>query len=172
MHWLRFAGVVLIATVLQLSQVPDLIAVTRLNIKPDLLLILMVFFAIHCRTYNAIITAFVLGLAADICGGVLGSHIISYGLLGSLLAYVRQIIAIKKMLHQATVIFVMSILAGLLVQVISALKAAVATENAYMALLGTSLYSAAVGPYLCSAVAIMSGWLGVKKYRFGSAMDR
>ena len=172
MHWLRFAGVILIATVLQLSNVLDLIALTRFNIKPDLLLILMVFFAIHCKTHDAIITAFVIGFAADMCGGVLGSHIISYGLLGSLLAYIRQMIVIKKMVQQAATIFVIGVSAGLLVQFVSALKANITTENVYMVLAGNSLYSAAIGPYLCSAAAIVAGWLGVKKYRYGSAMDR
>ncbi|MCJ7675426.1 MAG: rod shape-determining protein MreD, partial [Sedimentisphaerales bacterium] len=64
MRWFRFAVVIVVATVLQTSLV-DVIAVTTADINPDLLLILLLFFAIHGDRTEAVITAFAAGFAAD-----------------------------------------------------------------------------------------------------------
>ncbi|MHC4245135.1 MAG: rod shape-determining protein MreD [Planctomycetota bacterium] len=77
MHWFRFAVLVLLATVLQASFFADL------NSKPDLLLILLVFFAVYCDTSDAIICSFVIGFAADLIGQTMGPQMISYGIFGS-----------------------------------------------------------------------------------------
>ena len=107
MRWPRFAVLVLITTLLQASWV-DAIAVTRFNVAPDLLLIVMVFFAIRCNPTEAIISSFVLGFAADIVatGFPMGPRIISFGLFGTGLAYMHRVITIRKMPHEALAILV------------------------------------------------------------------
>lgn len=150
MRWFRFAVFILTVTVLQASLL-DIIAVTDLNIKPDLLLILVVFFAVYCNTSEAMIASFTIGFAADIISpamGAMGPQIISFGLLGTALAYLHRVIAIRKMAYQSAAIFITSVLAGVLVLLLTYIKGQPTGSNIYAVLFGTSLYSSIVGPFL------------------------
>ena len=166
MRWLRFAVFILIVTVLQASLL-DIIAVTGLNIKPDLLLILLVFFAIYCNTSEAIITSFTIGFAADIISpamGAMGPQIISFGLFGTALAYLHRVIAIRKMAYQSAAIFITGLLAGVVVHFLTYLKGQPTGSNIYAVLFGTSLYSALVGPFL---FLLTGWWMRIKTHRSG-----
>ena len=169
MRWLRFAVLITLVTVLQAGLV-DIIAVTRLNIKPDLLLILLVFFAIYCNTSEAIITSFTIGFAADIIivGSAMGPRIISFGLFGAALAYLHRIIAIRKMPYQTLAIFITALLTAVLAHFLTILKLTIlegepTAQIIYAVLLGTSLYSALVGPFLFLPAA---SWMRIKTHRF------
>jgi len=158
MRWFRrFAVLVLLATVLQASFFADL------NIKPDLLLILLVFFAIYCNTSNAIICSFTIGFAADLIGRTMGPQMISFGLFGTALAYLHQVIAIRKMSYQALVIFITALLAGSMVYFLNFLKGEPTPQNMFAALFGIALYSALVGPFLFLPLA---WWMCIKISRF------
>lgn len=163
MRWIRFAVFVLFITMLQASLV-DIIAVTKMDIKPDLLLILLVFFAIYCNTSEAIITSFTIGFAADIiCPTAMGPQIISFGLFGTSLAYLHTVISIRKMPYQVLVIFITALLAGALAYCLSLLKGEPTTSNIHTILFGTALYSGLVGPFLF----LPSAWLmRIKTHRF------
>ncbi len=101
MRWLRFAVFISLVAVLQASLLLDIIALPPLRSKPNLLLILLVFFATSSNTTDAIITSFAIGFAADISiGSVMGSHTISFVLFGTALAYLHRVIAIKKISYQ------------------------------------------------------------------------
>lgn len=157
MRWFRFAVLVLLATVLQASFFADL------NIKPDLLLILLVFFAIYCDTSNAIICSFTIGFAADLIGRTMGPQIISFGLFGTALAYLHQVIVIRKMTYQALVIFITALLAGSMVYFLNSLKGEPTPQNMFAALFWIALYSALVGPFLFLPSA---WWMRIKISRF------
>jgi rod shape-determining protein MreD len=160
MQWFRFAVFILIVTVLQASLV-GIIAIT--NIKPDLLLILLVFFATHCNTSEAIITSFTIGFAADIIGSAMGPRIIGFGLFGTLLAYLHRVVAVRKMPYQSAVIFITGLLTGTLVHFLTLLKGQPTAPSIYATLFGTSLYSAIVGPFLF----LPSAWcMRIKIHRF------
>ena len=103
MRWFRFAFLILIATILQTSLI-DIIAVTAADIRPNLLLILLVFFAVHCKSSDAIITSFTIGLAADIISPAMGPQIISFGLFGTLLTELHQTIVIRTKPYQSLAI--------------------------------------------------------------------
>lgn len=160
MRWLRFAVFISLFTVLQASLV-DIIAVT--NIKPDLLLILLVFFAIYCNTSEAIITSFTIGFAADIIGPAMGMgpQTISFGLFGTALAYLHRVIVIKKMPYQSLAIFITALLTGILAHFLALLKGESAAPN-YTVLFWKSLYSAIVGPFLFLPSA---WWMRIKTHR-------
>lgn len=145
MWWLRFAVLILIVTVLQAGMV-NILAVTRWDFKPDLLLILLVFFAIYCNTSEAIVTSFTIGFAADIIGPAMGAQTLSFGLFGTLLAYLHRVISIKKIPYQSAAIFMTGLLAGTLAYFLSLLKGQPAPS--YGVIFGTSLYSGLVGPFL------------------------
>ncbi len=147
MRWLRFAVLIALVTVLQAGLV-DIIAVSRLNIKPDLLLLLMVFFSIYCNQRDAVITSFTMGFAADIIGSAMGPRIISFGLCGTLLSYLHGVITIKKMPYQSLLIFISSLLTAVLAHFLTLLKGQAAGANPYTVLFWTSVYSGIVGPFL------------------------
>lgn len=163
MRWFQFAVIILAVTVLQASLL-DIIAVTDWNIKPDLLLILLVFFAIYCNTSEAIITSFTIGFAADIIGSTMGPQIISFGLFGTALAYLHRVIAIKKMAYQSAAIFITGLLAGVVVLLLTYLKGQPTGANVYAVLLGTSLYSSLIGPFL---FLLIGWWMRIKTHRPG-----
>jgi len=156
MRWFRFAALILLATLLQASFFTDW------NIKPDLLLILLVFFAIYCNTSDAIITSFTIGFAADLIGRTMGPQMISFGLFGTALAYLHRVIAIRKMTYQFLAIFITALLAGLLAHFLN-LKDEQTPSKIYAALFGIALYSALVGPFLFLPSA---WWMRIKIHRF------
>ena len=149
MHWPRFAVLVLIATFLQARWI-DTIAVTDLRVTPDLLLIAMVFFAVRGNESEAIITSFAIGFAADIAasGFSMGPLIISFGLFGTALAYLHRLIAIKKAPHEAITIFVIALGTGCLAWLLARVAGQSPKPGGMGALLGTSIYSAVLGPVL------------------------
>ncbi|UCF43014.1 MAG: rod shape-determining protein MreD [Planctomycetota bacterium] len=162
MRWLRFAVFILIVTVLQAGMV-DILAATRWNVKPDFLLILLVFFAIYCNTSEAIVTSFTVGFAADIIGSAMGSQTLSFGLFGTLLAYLHRVISIKKIPYQSAAIFMTGVLAGTLAYLLSLLKGQPASSNVYGVIFGSSLYSSLLGPFFFLPSA---WWMRMKTPRF------
>lgn len=160
MRWFRFAVLILAVTILQKG------ALARFNTKPDLLLVLVVFFAIYCSTSEAIITSFAIGFAADLIGSPIpmGPHMLSFGICGTALAYLNRVIAVRKMPHQALAIFVTTLLAGALTHLLAVLiKSEPVSPNIYGALFWTSVSSAIVGPFLFLPAA---WWMGIKIHRF------
>jgi rod shape-determining protein MreD len=145
MRWLRFAILILIATIIQ-AELIKMIAIS--NIKPDLLIILLVFFAIYSTTTEAIIISFIIGIASDLIGPAMGPGMISLGLFGTLLAYLHRVIAIRKKPYQAAAIFITCLLAGILTYLLKLMITnSTSQQEFFSALFKTSLYSALVGPF-------------------------
>ena len=168
MRWFRFAFFVLVVAVIQASLL-DWISVTGLHIKPNLLLILLIFFVAQSTNTDAIIVSFAVGFAADLSSfGMyeMGSFTVSFGLFGTALTYLRNMIVIQKLSHQAAVIFVMTFLVTALAHFLSMIKGHAANTRLWMFLFGTSLYSAAIGPYIGSIILTAATWIGIRKYRF------
>ena len=160
MRWFRFSIFVVAVTLIQAGLV-DIISL--INVRPDLLLILLVFFAIYCNTTEAIISSFAIGFAADIIGSAMGPQMISFGLFGTLLAYLHRFIAIREMPYQSLAIAVTGLLAGALAFFLTYLKSQPTPPNIFTVLLGTSLYSAIIGPFLF----LPSAWLmRIKTHHF------
>ena len=157
MRWFRFAVIVLLATILQAS------LLANLNIKPDLLLILLVFFAIYCNTAEAIISSFAIGFAADLIGTTMGPQMISFGLFGTALAYLHRFIAIRKMPYQALAIFITGLFTNCLAYFLNFLKGDPAAPNIFTIIFGISLCSGLVGPFLFLPSA---WWMHIKINRF------
>jgi rod shape-determining protein MreD len=158
MRWFRFAVLIIVASVLQAG------LLELLNFKPDLLLILLVFFANYGKTSDAIIASFSIGFAADIIGSAMGPQIISFGFFGTALAYLHRVIAIKKIPYQSLVIFITAILTAVLAHFLTFVKLSVLEGkptppmiNAI--LLVTSICSALAGPFLFLPVG---WWMRIK----------
>ena len=157
MRWFRFAVLVLFATVLQTG------FLANFSYKPDLLLILLVFFAVYCNTSEAIISSFVIGFAADLIGPIMGPQTISFGLMGTLLAYLHRVLAIRKMHYQALAIFVTGILTGILANLLNMLRGEPVMSGVFGNILKISLVSGIVGSILFVPSA---WWMQIKTNRF------
>ena len=164
MRWFRFAVLILIATLLQAG------LLVHLSIKPDLLLILLVFFAIYCNTSEVIITSFTIGFAADIIGvgSSMGPRIISFGLFGTLLSEMYHVVTIRKWPYQSLAIFITGFLTAALAYLLTFLKviffeAEPVALNTYTELFWTPLYSAIVGPLLFLPT---QWWMRIRTHRF------
>ena len=157
MRWYRFAVLVLLATVLQAG------FLSNFTIKPDLLLILLVFFAVYSNTSEAIISSFTIGFAADLIGPAMGPQTISFGLFGTALAYLHRVIAIRKMPYQALAIFATGILAGTMVHLLNLLKSEPGPAVTYNDIFKMALYSGIAGPFLFLPLA---WWMRIKTNRF------
>lgn len=162
MRWFRFAGLILFVTIVQTS------VLGNLNTGPDLLLILLVFFCIYCNPSEAIITSFAIGFAADMIGSPIplmpmGPQTISFGLLGTGLAYLHRVINVRNMPSQAIAIFVVALLVGVLAQFLALFKGQTFPANTWGVLLGIAVYSGIVGPFLFLPSA---WWMRIRTNRY------
>ncbi len=153
MRWLRFAVLVLVATILQTSLVGT---ISIWGVKPDLLVMLLVFFAISIDPREAIVASFAIGFAADLSNPVrdlMGPQIISFGVFGTLLSDVHSVISIQRLTHQAITIFVIGALTALLSYLLTFFRAESAATHFVTQLLWQPLYSALLGPFLFFPIA-------------------
>jgi rod shape-determining protein MreD len=165
MHWVRFAILILAATVLQAS-LGDFLAITSRDVRPDLLLIVMVYFSINGLPTDAVITSFVIGLARDVIGLTLGPQMLSFGILGTVLSSIRRYVSIRQILYQAIVILCAGAMCAGLGMALSAAKGVPVPGDRFTQLLFCPLYSAVIGP----AVFVPLEWvmqLQDKRYRLG-----
>lgn len=156
MRWLRFVVLVLVAAILQTTFV-DMIWILNANIKPDLLLILLVFFAVRCDPTDAVIASFAIGLAADLASptaGFMGPRIISFGVFGTLLNDLHNVIAIQRLPFQAAAIFAM----GILTAVASHLLAYLRAEPAAFSILRQCFWQPALSGVIGPFVFLPVGW--------------
>ena len=85
--------------------------------------------------------------------------------IGSLLSQIRKIILLKKMRHQATAIFVVGILIGILGRLLSIFKGQSVSSINFTAISGTALYSALIWFLVCWFVSLVGRWLNIGNHR-------
>jgi rod shape-determining protein MreD len=156
MRWFRFAALILVATILQTGLV-DIIAVTKAGVKPDLLLILLVFFAVRCDPTDAVIASFTIGFAADLINpvmGLMGPRIISFGLAGTLLNDLQRILSLRRAVPLGVTIFLTGVLTAGLSHLLTLLRAESVAGSLRVGFLWQPLYSAVIGPF----VSVPLGW--------------
>ncbi len=155
MRWIRFAVLVLAASILQASLL-DVLRVRR-DVKPDLLLVLLVFFGSRCSSTHGVITSFVLGFFADLVspiGGVMGPRIISFGLFGTLLSDVQNVFSLRRPLYQGGAIFLLGVLTAVLSYLLASLRTDGSQTRLLTLFLWQPLYSGILGPLFTLPV----GW--------------
>ncbi|MCF7974227.1 MAG: rod shape-determining protein MreD [Phycisphaerae bacterium] len=163
MHWIRFMILILIAAIVQSSLV-SVLALTEAQIKPNLLLILMVFFAIHCPAQEAILSAFIIGLFADLIGAGMGPLLLAYGVIGSLLSEVRHVMVLRHIPQQMIAVFAAGGLCGLVALVLFRIKGCPVPIDMAHLVLWQPLYSAVLaGPFFWILPHVMS--MGHSKHR-------
>jgi len=164
-RWIKFFFVVLLLTLADAGNLLNMISVGALHIKPDLLLIAMVFFAMNIDATDAIATSFVIGFAADISGAVMGPCMITFGVLGSLISQLQKVVLMKRMIHQGAVIFFIALVAGAMVQLLTFFKTHEPIPNVYRMIAGGALYTAVAGPFVWMLLSRSALWLGARPHR-------
>jgi len=148
MRWLRFAVLVLLASILQTGLLGGL----RADLKPDLLLILLVFFALRGNPTDAIIASFAIGFAADlsnpIAGRLMGPRIISFGLFGTLLSDLNNTISPRRVIYQVVTIFLTGCVTAGLSYLLTFLRTGAVTAHMATGCFWQPLCSALLGPFL------------------------
>jgi rod shape-determining protein MreD len=150
MRWTRFLVFLFAITVIHASNLRDMVSVSSLNTGPDILLIILVYFAANCNRSNTILVSFLIGFAADVSSVamLIGPYTISYGLLGGLLSLFRRQVIRKRMLYQSIAIFSIGIAGGILAELLIFAKSGAMGANTISVVLLTSFYSAVVGPLI------------------------
>ena len=172
MRWSRFLVFLLLITILNASDMLDFVSVSSLHVRPNLLFVILVFFAGNCSMYEAIIASFAIGFAADISSSVMGPYTISFGLLGSLISQLRTVIITKRMIHQCGAVAATGLLAGGLAHILILLKTQELAPNIYIALAGTAIYSGIIAPFLWFALEWISRWLGIRRSRLSRSLNK
>lgn len=166
MKWIRFAIVLGVATILNTGNLMNFVALPGLNVRPDLLLILLVFFVVHCDWNEAIVVSFLTGLAADISGTAMGPYMIVYGIFGFLLGQMRKVVVMQHFLHQALTILVAGILTHAVAELLILFKTGEMTGNFWVVVFGTSGYSAVAGPILWALLHGMLSFFGLGRRQY------
>ncbi len=172
MRWIRFLVFLLLATLLNAGNVLNTISVTSLHIKPDLLLITLVFFSINIATTDAVAASFAIGFAADISSGTMGPCMIAFGVVGSFISQLQKVVAMKRVIHQAAAIFVIAVVAGGMVQLLSSFKTDEPMSNVCRMILGGAAYSAVAGPLVWMFLSTIALWLGAQPRRHSRLSHR
>ncbi len=167
MRWIRFTIILLIMTLLNSGNLLNIISISDLNIRPDLLLVLLVFCATNCKTLDAMVISFAIGFAADISGTCIGPYTITFGVLGSIISQMRKVVIMKKMTHQAMAIFFIGLVGGAIVHMLIFMKTRLSAPSVYVIVFFGAIYSGLIGPFLWSALSSISSWLGIRKPGYG-----
>lgn len=165
MRWFSFIIIVFAATLLEASSLLKLFAIGGLSIRPSLLIILLVYYAMVFRSDEAVICSFMIGFAMDLASGVMGPHTVCYGIIGTLLNQMGQSMVLKRALYKSVVILLVYILAAVLANWLSLIKPGGMYHIPFSVILMTGFVSGLIGPLVWSILAMMTGWAHIKKER-------
>jgi len=140
-YWVRFFIFVLVLTVFSAGNLFNALGIGSLDIKPNLLLIATVFFAIRCATPDAVAASFAIGFAADLSGAAMGPGMITFGLIGSLMSQLQRVVLMQRIVHQIMSIFIITLAAGTLMQLLLYLKTGDTAMEVAKQILGGARYT-------------------------------
>ncbi|MBL7106618.1 MAG: hypothetical protein ISS77_03290 [Phycisphaerae bacterium] len=147
MRWLRFGFLIVLLSILQI----DFVRIISVGgVYPNLLLVAMVFFALSSTTTDAIITSFSIGLAVDMInvGHVMGPGILSFGLLGTLLAYLNRVVEIRGIGFEVLTVFISGVSVGVIFALLETFRAVKITADTKIMVFGTAVYSGLLAAFL------------------------
>ncbi|HWL91959.1 MAG TPA: rod shape-determining protein MreD [Phycisphaerae bacterium] len=121
MRWLPFAVLLYVTAVLQTALVPFLKILD--TVTPDLMVILAVYYAMHARRYDAMISCWIIGLMIDLCGmsytqagySNLGISALALGLIGLAVVNLRELTFRESPASQIVITFAAKLALNLMV---------------------------------------------------------
>lgn len=152
-----YSALLIVATVILQTTLADYLTVV--GVRPDLMLLLVVWLGLTARTHTAIEIGFVGGLAIDVfSGGKLGMNAFCMSLLAFLVAKTKEKFVVEHPVTQTMLTFICSlayVLTSFILQAIAGFelpwKGALLTKTALFA-----MYNSLV----CSLVLYLAGLLG------------
>lgn len=162
MRWLSFFIVLLAATLLEAGNLLNLFAIGGWYIRPSILITMLVYYSLACRSHDAIICSFVIGFAADLTGGVngvIGPHMLCFGMLGLLLNQCNQVLLLQRAHFKALIVLVVYVVAEIIAYWLGRIKGQPAEGAYYSIILFTGIYSAVIAPVVWSMLASLTGGL-------------
>lgn len=165
MRWFSFITILLAATLLEAGDLLNVFAVTGWYIKPRVLITLLVFYSVVCRNDEAIITSFFIGFAADLAAGVMGPHMLCFGLIGVILNQASHILVMKRAVFKAALVFLAFLAAEGIASWLTTVKLDETRESVMSIIFLTGLYSAMICPLIWSVLSALSGWTNIQQTR-------
>ncbi|MCE5185740.1 MAG: rod shape-determining protein MreD [Planctomycetaceae bacterium] len=167
MRWFSFITILFGATLLEAGDLLNVFAVTGWYVRPSILITLLLYYSLVCRYDEAIVTSFFIGFAADLAShaGVMGPHMLCYGILGVILNQTSQMIIMKRAIYKASFVFLAYMLAESAANWMENIKLGETREDMMSILFLTALYSAVISPLIWSVLSALSGWSNIQKTR-------
>lgn len=173
MRWISFAIIAVICLTLH-TTVAQRLAVW--GAWPDVILVAVVFFAMHARKWDAVIAGWTLGVLADL------ASLERFGLLSLTYALVALTVQSSRdwmFRYHPLTHFSVTFVAGLATQGVFFMYATLMTDSAIAqpwssvgGPVGIALYSAACAPPVHAVLMRLLGWLGLDAPRYSHARLR
>ncbi len=163
MRGIYFAILFFIGVILQGGNILNYIALGDFNIKPDILITLLVYFAIRFDGIMAVIAAFMLGFAADIIMLPIGTFIITYVLAGTAISGMKKSSLIGSVIAQALLIFVTVFLILLASNGIKMIADKAVSDHFVYRSFATAVYSGLIAPFAIWVADLAAPLFGFKK---------
>ncbi|AQT70115.1 rod shape-determining protein MreD [Anaerohalosphaera lusitana] len=165
MKWIVFIILLITFALLDAGNALNYIALGGTNIRPAMLLILMLFFAINCERHTAILVSFAAGFMADAAGLTVGPHIVAFGIIGYVASTLQRDMVMQSYVRQCFTILIIGAFALAGVRGLMMLKPDLQTASNLTALIGTIIYSAIAGPLVWTVLTWLSPLVGIDRLR-------
>ena len=165
MKWLFFFVVAIIVTLLNASGLMEFVEISKFDIRPDFLILLLAFFSYSYSKYDAMIAAFSLGFLADISGATMGPAMLAYLALGTLFSNSRELLNMDGFRSRAFSIFFLALLAGILELLMTEIKVDSHVVKPLLTIPAGALYTAIVSAALWPLMMFNARLFGLKAKR-------
>jgi rod shape-determining protein MreD len=154
MRWPAFFILVYLAVGLQIGM-GDFVRIGGAGARPDLVLLAVIFIAIHAPRDAALLGAFTIGLVKDMTTlSPLGLYAIAYSLVGMFIVSTQEYVYRAHPVTHVTLGFVGSLLAGAVVLIHGWIKGPPASLGEVF---GSALYTALLAPLILGALNLAKG---------------
>lgn len=158
MRWFLFIIILFFSTLLEAGNLLNVFAIGGWYIRPSILISLLLYYSVVFRPNEAITGAFLIGFAADLATGVMGPHMLCYGVVGICLNQIGRVLIAKQAVFQSAIVFFVFIIAETAAYWLGLLKTHESREHVYSILLCQGFYSAVVCPLIWSGLELLTGW--------------
>ncbi len=166
MHWIAFAILVYVVTLLQSSVVPFLAVHT---IRPDLLVIVAVHYALAARSHDALLACWIIGLTIDLTSlsfgehANVGQHALALGLIALIIVKIRGLTFRDSVVTQLVFTFATKLAMSVMVGAYMLYVLDAPDRFAEVLLTGTyaAVYTSVLAPYVQWFLRRLRSLLGI-----------
>lgn len=162
MRWITIIVILLFFTILDSGNISNYISVSQLNIKPEILIILLAFLSSKLEGRDCVLASFLIGFMADVSSTTIGPAILAYGIAGYGFSNIKDVLVLNRMRYQAITVFLLAVVVISLVEALTYFKIHQASPSIIMTVLGKSLYTALLAPFVWKFLQLISFLFGVK----------